>query len=69
MSTIFFDDSLIERMVETTCPTTAPPFTVQFNICSGATVTASDFNCLVEQAGAAVGAQTAYGVTCSVTVM
>jgi cysteine-rich repeat protein len=47
----------------------APPFTVQFNICSGATVTASDFNCLVEQAGAAAGAQTAYGVTCSVTVM
>jgi cysteine-rich repeat protein len=47
----------------------SPPYTVQFNVCSGAAVTAADFNCLVEQAGAAAGAQNAFGASCSVTVM
>jgi cysteine-rich repeat protein len=50
----------------------SPPFSVQFNVCSGASVSASDFDCLVQNAGgfdAMMGAANAFGVTCSVTVM
>jgi cysteine-rich repeat protein len=45
-----------------------PPFTIDFDICSAATVTAADFECMVEGAGSAAGGATAYGVSCSVSV-
>ena len=46
-----------------------PPYTIQFNVCSGASVTAADFSCMVEDAADAATATNEYGVTCSVTVM
>ena len=62
-------DSAIIVVVTDPTDIGTPPFSVQFNKCSGATPTANDFSCLVQQAGAAAGAETTYGVTCSVTVM
>jgi cysteine-rich repeat protein len=50
----------------------SPPFSIQFNVCSGAAVSASDFDCLVQNAGgfdSMMGATNVFGVTCSVTVM
>ena len=61
-------DSAIIVVLDDPTDIGTPPFSVQFNVCSGASVSASDFNCLVEQAGTAAGVN-ASGVSCSITVM
>jgi cysteine-rich repeat protein len=65
-------DSAIIVVLDDPADIGTPPFTVQVNVCSGASVTAADFSCLVQQAGAfdMMGAvENASGVSCSVTVM
>jgi cysteine-rich repeat protein len=61
-------DSAIIVVLDDPTDVGSPPFSVQFNVCSAASVSASDFNCMVEQAGTAA-AVNASGVSCSVTVM
>lgn len=61
-------DSAIIVVLDDPVDVGSPPFSVEFNVCSAASVSASDFNCMVQQAGT-TSADNASGVTCSVTVM
>jgi cysteine-rich repeat protein len=61
-------DSAIIVVLDDPSDVGSPPFSVEFNVCSAASVSASDFTCMVQQA-ATTGAVNASGVSCSVTVM
>jgi cysteine-rich repeat protein len=61
-------DSAIIVVLDDPVDVGTPPFSVEFNVCSAASVSASDFNCMVDQAGT-TGGENASGVSCSVTVM
>jgi len=66
------DSAIIVVLADPSGDIGTPPFTVQFNVCSGAAVSASDFDCLVQNASgldAMSVAQNVFGATCSVTVM
>jgi cysteine-rich repeat protein len=66
------DSAIIVVLADPSGDIGSPPFSVQFNVCSGASVSASDFDCLVQNASGLdvmSNTQNVFGATCSVTVM